>query len=116
MLTDNGAKRINIIVYLDIIYFCKIRKLKNKFLWQYNMYNESFKLQCVIHHTEALLMPFLLIWTNLAKGMILVGLSVTKSKVLVNIFLNWNRKMLFSLGCSLKNFIYLVNFWYCLYT
>ena len=66
------------------------------------MYNESAKLQCVIHHTEALLMPFLLIRKNLEKVIILVGLSVHKSKVVVNNFRNRNWKILFSLWCSLK--------------
>ena len=66
------------------------------------MYNKSTKFQCVSHHIEALLINLLFIFINLEKGVILVDLRVTKSKVVVNIFLNRNWKILFSLWCSLK--------------
>ena len=99
-----------------MIYFCKNRKLKGEIVRQWNMYNESAKFQGVSHHTEAIFMPFLLIWIHLEKYIILFGLSVPKSKVAVNIFQHRNWKILFSLWCSLKNFIFPVNLWYYLYT
>ena len=52
------------------------------------MYIASIKCQHVAHNVEALLMLFLVVYTNLAKGNILIGLSVPKANGAVKIFPN----------------------------
>ena len=55
-------------------------------LWQYNLYISYVKCWYVAHHVESILVLFLVVFSTLAKGIVLIGLIISKFKGLSRLY------------------------------